>query len=74
MRKAHPPTHLLPVDLRVREVWGPHAVAGTSGAEVVPELAPEAADFVVPKWRYSGFFGTDLDMLIKELGVDTRAL
>lgn len=53
---------------------GPHAVAGTPGAEVISELVPEDADFVVPKRRYSGFFGTDLDMLLKELEVDTVVL
>lgn len=28
-------------------------------------------DYVVNKRRYSGFFHTDLDLLLKELGVDT---
>lgn len=26
---------------------------------------------VIPKRRYSGFFHTDLDLLLRELGVDT---
>jgi nicotinamidase-related amidase len=49
-------------------------VAGTPGAEVVTELAPRDEDYVVPKRRYSGCFGTDLDMLLRELGVDTVVL
>jgi nicotinamidase-related amidase len=56
------------------EVWGPHAVAGTPGAEVISSLAPEDEDYVVPKRRYSGFYGTDLDMLLNELEVDTVVL
>ncbi len=52
------------------KVWGEHAIKGTKGAEVIPELKlDENVDYVVPKRRYSGFFHTDLDLLLKELGV-----
>jgi nicotinamidase-related amidase len=37
-----------------------HAVVGTWGAEVIPELTPVAGDIIIPKKRYSGFFGTCL--------------
>src|SRR5438093_2287451 len=40
------------------QIFPPHALAGTKGAEIVPELAPEKSDVVIPKRRYSGFFGT----------------
>ncbi len=56
------------------EVWGEHAVAGTPGAQVIPELEAEEGDYQVPKRRYSGFYGTDLQMLLEELGVDTLVL
>ena len=36
-----------------------------------PELKLCEKDYVVPKRRYSGFFHTDLDLLLKELGIDT---
>ena len=62
--------HLSEID-REFEVWGPHAIAGTPGAEVIPELGLCDKDFVVPKRRYSGFFQTDLDALLRELGVKT---
>ncbi|MEZ5176376.1 MAG: isochorismatase family cysteine hydrolase [Acidimicrobiia bacterium] len=42
-------------------VFGEHALAGSTGAEVVSELTPEAGDFVVPKRFYSAFTETDLD-------------
>jgi len=48
-----------------------HCVEGSRGAEIVEELAPEKSDYVVPKRRYSGFFGTDLSILLRGLGVDT---
>jgi nicotinamidase-related amidase len=62
--------HLAKIDHELK-LWGEHAIAGTPGAEVVPELAPASGDYVVPKRRYSGFFQTDLNILLQELGVDT---
>jgi nicotinamidase-related amidase len=52
----------------------PHALKGTTGARIVPELAPRAGDVVVPKRRFSGFFGTDLDITLRERRVDTLRL
>jgi len=48
------------------EIWGPHAIAGTPGAQVIPELTPTARDYEVPKRRYSGFEGTDLELFLTE--------
>lgn len=62
--------HLRNID-RELAIWGEHAIAGTPGAEVIPELKLSEGDYVVPKRRYSGFFQTDLDILLKELGVQT---
>ena len=62
--------HIAGID-RELKLWGDHAIAGTKGAEVIPELKLSDKDFVVPKRRYSGFFQTDLDILLKELGVKT---
>ena len=62
--------HIAGID-RELELWGDHAITGTKGAEVIPELKLSNKDFVVPKRRYSGFFQTDLDILLKELGVKT---
>ncbi|MBO5698316.1 MAG: cysteine hydrolase [Alistipes sp.] len=62
--------HLRGID-RELTIWGDHAIAGTEGAKVIPELNLSDKDYVVPKRRYSGFFQTDLDILLKELGVKT---
>jgi len=35
----------------------------------VPELAPEPGDIVVSKHRYSGFYETELDNVLRGLGV-----
>jgi len=55
-------------------IFPPHAIAGTKGAEIVPELAPRAGEVVIPTRRYSGFFGTDLDITLRERGVDALRL
>ena len=56
------------------EVFPPHAIAGSKGAQIVPELAARKEDVVIPKRRYSGFFGTDLDITLRERAVDTLRL
>ncbi|MDI9609168.1 MAG: isochorismatase family cysteine hydrolase [Candidatus Verstraetearchaeota archaeon] len=66
-------THYPGVDKEL-ELWGEHAIAGTKGAEVIDELKPQEKDFVVRKRRYSGFFQTDLDLLLRELKVDRLVL
>ena len=38
-------------------------VDGTPGVEIYPELAPAVGEHVIKKHRYSGFFGTDLDII-----------
>jgi nicotinamidase-related amidase len=50
---------------------GVHCIEGTHGVAFRPETQPRDGDFVVPKRRYSGFFATDLDLLLRGLGVDT---
>ncbi|MBQ1502101.1 MAG: cysteine hydrolase [Firmicutes bacterium] len=62
--------HIKGIDHELK-LWGDHAIIGTPGAEVIPELHLCDKDYVVPKRRYSGFFHTDLDLLLTELGVDT---
>ncbi len=50
--------------------WPRHAVRGTRGAQVIDELRPAVTDPVVLKTTYSGFYNTDLDEILKRLGVD----
>lgn len=46
---------------------------GTWGAELY-EVGPEAGETVVVKHRYSGFIGTDLDLVLRSMGVRTLVL
>ncbi len=57
-----------PQDIEITRKWGTHAIKGTHGAEVIPELAPDdTLDYVVEKRTYSGFFDTGLDSLLRSL-------
>ncbi len=51
--------------------WPAHAVRGTWGAEIIPELAPREGDVIVRKTAYSSFFGTNLEDTLRLLGIDT---
>ncbi len=66
-------THLHKVDKEF-QIWPPHAVSGTWGGEVIDELKPAETDYVIHKRRYSAFFATSLDLLLRELEVDTLIL
>lgn len=47
----------------------PFAVAGTHGAAVVDDLAPRPGEYVLEKIRMSAFLGTELDLMLRTLGV-----
>jgi len=51
--------------------YPPHCVTGTWGSEIIPELAPAPGEPVVPKKRFSGFYGTDLETLLAAKDVET---
>ena len=59
----------LPGDPEER-VWGPHAMAGTPGADVIDDLEPQPGDIELPKRFYSSFYETGLDSLLRQNGVD----
>jgi biuret amidohydrolase len=46
-------------------------VDGTLGVDIYPELSPAPGEHIIKNHRYSGFFGTDLDIILREWGVDT---
>jgi nicotinamidase-related amidase len=46
-------------------------VEGTDGVLIHPSVAPVEGEHVVRKHRYSGFFATDLDLLLRGWGIDT---
>ena len=60
------------VDMGVHELGHPvHCVEGTRGMEIIDELAPISGEYVVLKRRWNSFLGTDLEILLKNLKVET---
>ena len=49
----------------------PVALEGSSGAEVIPELDPRPDDYYIPKYRWSAFFQTYLDLALRARNIDT---
>jgi len=47
---------------------------GSPGAEIYEAVKPTADDILVKKFRYSGFYGTQLENLLRALGRDTIAI
>ncbi|MCX7912492.1 MAG: nicotinate phosphoribosyltransferase, partial [Dehalococcoidales bacterium] len=47
-------------------MFPPHCIAGSPEAEVIPELAKYPGE-VIPKKRYSAFYGTDLEKRLQAL-------
>lgn len=44
-------------------------IEGSEGVEIDDELRPRENEYVIPKRRYSSFYGTDLDLVLRENGV-----
>lgn len=63
----------LPED-REFEMFPPHCLVGSEGGLVCEELAPQPEDLVIYKRRYSAFYGTDLDLSLRELGISEIVL
>ena len=51
-----------------------HCVEGDQGTELWPTLTPGAGEYGIAKRRYSCFFGTDLEILLKGLHASTLVL
>jgi len=52
------------------KIWPKHCIMNTRGAEIIDELNPKEEDYYIKKRRYSAFFGTDLDLTLRELGIE----
>ncbi|MDP2719825.1 MAG: isochorismatase family cysteine hydrolase [Dehalococcoidia bacterium] len=46
-------------------------IKDTNGVNIYHEIAPKQGDIVIEKRRYSAFFGTDLEMILKNRNIDT---
>jgi ureidoacrylate peracid hydrolase len=48
----------------------PHCIEGTWGVEIIDDLMAMPNEIRVVKHRYSGFFQTDLDLILKDMLID----
>lgn len=62
--------HLPGIDREIA-LWGEHGMVGTEGSRPLDALGACDTDIVIHKRRYDAFFETDLDITLRELGVDT---
>lgn len=46
-----------------------HCVSGSWGSQIIEALTPVPGEKVVPKKRFSGFYGTDLDSILADAGI-----
>lgn len=65
---------LRPLDENAPSRFAPVVRAGTWESAIVDELAPQDTDYVVPKYRWSAFYQTYLDLALRARGVDTIVL
>lgn len=49
--------------------WGELILEGTEEWKIIPEIKVEPQDLILPKKRYSAFFETDLEQILKERGI-----
>lgn len=61
-------------DDREFDQFGAHAVRGSWGSEIIPEIPFLPGDRRVNKTRYSALFGTDLEEVLKQEGVSQTEL
>lgn len=62
--------HISGIDKEL-QLWGEHGIAGTDAAQPLAAFNVQDGDFIIPKRRYDGFFQTDLDLTLRELGINT---
>lgn len=48
-----------------------HVTAGDKSSDVLADLEPQADDYYIPKYRWSAFHQTYLDLALRSRGIDT---
>ncbi|MFX3617416.1 MAG: cysteine hydrolase family protein [Sporolactobacillus sp.] len=57
------------------ETMRPNCIEGSGGENIDPMLdVDEEKDYIIKKRRYSGFFGTDLDLVLREHAIENTVI
>jgi biuret amidohydrolase len=73
IQEVHKP-NLIDIGRELDGSEGPHCVEGWPETELAPGLQPHSGDFLVRKRRYSAFFGTELEIVLKAYKAETVIL
>lgn len=73
IQEVHKP-HLTDIGRELDGSEGPHCLEGSPYTELAEGLVPLPEEFHIRKRRYSGFFGTELDLVLKSYRIDSLVL
>ena len=73
VQEVHKPS-LTDIGRELDGAEGVHCLEGDPSTELVPGLDPRPEEYHIRKRRYSAFFGTELEILLKGLGASTLLL
>lgn len=73
IQEVHKPS-LIDIGRELDGAEGPHCVEGWPETELAQGLEPRPDEFLIRKRRYSAFFGTELEIVLKAYQADTVLL
>jgi nicotinamidase-related amidase len=73
IQEVHKPS-LMDFGRELDGVEGVHCLEGDAATELADGLAPRADEYLIRKRRYSAFFATELELVLKSYGADTLIL
>ena len=73
IQEVHKP-NLIDIGRELDGAEGPHCLEGEESTELASWLEPRPEEFVVRKRRYSAFFGTELEIVLKAYKAETVML
>jgi nicotinamidase-related amidase len=73
IQEVHKP-HLIDIGRELDGSEGPHCIEGHPGTEIVDGLGPVGEEFHIRKRRYSSFFATELDIVLKAYKAESLVL
>jgi biuret amidohydrolase len=73
IQEVHKPS-LIDFGRELDGVEGVHCLEGDPGTELAEGLEPRAKEYLIRKRRYSGFFASELDLVLRSYGARTLIL